>query len=114
MCPAPPRAVKARGRIEPLRLPAADTSPRTVSYTHLEGLALKDYARYLTPYYQAWMLAMLCLLGRGARARLSQAALGGAAAVLAAVFCWRGMPAAGFWTNADSLYAQRALSLIHI
>ena len=78
------------------------------NFSDEEGLALKDYARYLTPYYQAWMLAMLCLLGRGARARLSQAALGGAAAVLAAVFCWRGVPAAGFWTNADSLYTLRA------
>src|SRR5699024_8586406 len=78
------------------------------NFSDEEGLALKDYARYLTPYYQAWMLAMLCLLGRGARARLSQTALGGAAAVLAAVFCWRGVPAAGFWTGADSLYTLRA------
>ena len=78
------------------------------NFSDEEGLALKDYARYLTPYYQAWMLAMLCLLARGARARLGQLALGGAVAVLAAVFCWRGAPAAGFWTNADSLYTQRA------
>ena len=34
--------------------------------------------------------------------------LGGAAAVILAVFCWRGIPAAGFWTGADSLYTLRA------
>ena len=37
------------------------------NFSDLEGLALKDYDRYLAPYYQAWMLAMLCLLARGAR-----------------------------------------------
>ena len=69
---------------------------------------LKDYDRYLAPYYQAWMLAMLCLLANGARQRLGRLALGGAAAVILAVFCWRGIPAAGFWTGADSLYTLRA------
>lgn len=39
------------------------------NFSDLEGLALKDYDRYLAPYYQAWMLAMLCLLARGARDR---------------------------------------------
>ena len=78
------------------------------NFSDVEGLALKDYDRYLTPYYQAWMLAMLCLLARAARGRLGQLALGGAAAVVLAVFCWRGVPAAGFWTGADSLYTLRA------
>ena len=78
------------------------------NFSDVEGLALKDYDRYLAPYYQAWMLTMLCLLGRAAHARLSGAAVGGAAAVLLAVFCWRGLPAAGFWTGADSLYTLRA------
>ena len=54
------------------------------NFSDLEGLALKDYDRYLAPYYQAWMLAMLCLLARGARERLAQLATGGAAAV---IFC---------------------------
>lgn len=44
------------------------------NFSDLEGLALKDYDRYLAPYYQAWMLAMLCLLARGARERLAQLA----------------------------------------
>ncbi len=48
------------------------------NFSDLEGLALKDYDRYLAPYYQAWMLAMLCLLARGARERLGQLATGGA------------------------------------
>ena len=73
-----------------------------------EGLALKDYDRYLTPYYQAWMLAMLCQLGRAARGRLGRVALGGAVAAVLAIFCWRGVPGAGFWTAADSLYTLRA------
>lgn len=78
------------------------------NFSDVEGLALKDYDRYLTPYYQAWMLAMLCLLARAARGKLGQLALGGAVAVVLAVFCWRGVPAAGFWTGADSLYTLRA------
>ena len=78
------------------------------NFSDLEGLMLKDYDRYLAPYYQAWMLAMLCLLANSARQRLGRLALGGAAAVILAVFCWRGIPAAGFWTGADSLYTLRA------
>ena len=78
------------------------------NFSDIEGLALKDYDRYLAPYYQAWMLAMLCLLARSAKEQLSQLALGGAAAVIMAVFCWRGIPAAGFWTGANSLYTLRA------
>ena len=50
------------------------------NFSDLEGLMLKDYDRYLAPYYQAWMLAMLCLLANGARQRLGRLALGGAAA----------------------------------
>ena len=73
-----------------------------------EGLALKDYDRYLTPYDQAWMLAMLCQLGRAARGRLGRVAQGGAVAAVLALFCWRGVPGAGFWTAADSLYTLRA------
>ena len=38
----------------------------------------------------------------------SAMATGGAAAVIFAVFCWRGVPAAGFWSGADSLYTLRA------
>ncbi|WP_302499137.1 hypothetical protein [Gemmiger sp.] len=78
------------------------------NFSDIEGLALKDYDRYLAPYYQAWMLAMLCLLARSAKEQLGQLALGGAAAVIMAVFCWRGIPAAGFWTGANSLYTLRA------
>jgi len=76
------------------------------NFSELEGLALKDYERYLAPFYTGWMLAMLCLLGRSAR-RIGALALGGAAAALTAIFCWRGIPAAGFYTGADSLYTLR-------
>lgn len=78
------------------------------NFSDVEGLALKDYDRYLTPYYQAWMLTMLCQLAMAARGKLGRTALGGAVAVIVAVFCWRGVPAAGFWTGADSLYTLRA------
>lgn len=78
------------------------------NFSDVEGLALKDYDRYLTPYYQAWMLTMLCQLAMAARGKLGRTALGGAAAMIVAVFCWRGVPAAGFWTGADSLYTLRA------
>ena len=78
------------------------------NFSDVEGLALKDYDRYLAPYYQAWMLAMLCLLANGTRERLAQFATSGAAAVILAVFCWRGVPAAGFWSDADSLFTLRA------
>ena len=78
------------------------------NFSDLEGQMLKDYDRYLDPYYQAWMLAMLCLLAKAARQRFGQVALAGASAAVLAVFCWRGVPAAGFWTGADSLYTLRA------
>ena len=78
------------------------------NFSDVEGLALKDYDRYLGPYYQAWMLAMLCLLARGAAARWSRCVLACAAAAVVGIFCWRGLPAAGFWSDADSLYTLRA------
>ncbi len=77
------------------------------NFSDVEGLALKDYDRYLTPYYQAWMLTMLCRLAHQARGKLGRGALGAAAAAVMVVFCWRGVPAAGFWTAADSLYTLR-------
>lgn len=78
------------------------------NFSDVEGLGLKDYDRYLAPYYQAWMLTMLCRLAEAARGRLGRGALGGAVAMILVIFCWRGIPAAGFWTDADSLYTQRA------
>lgn len=77
------------------------------NFSDVEGLALKDYDRYLTPYYQVWMLTMLCRLAHQARGKLGRGALGAAAAAVMVVFCWRGVPAAGFWTAADSLYTLR-------
>lgn len=59
------------------------------NFSDVEGLALKDYDRYLSPYYQAWMLAMLCLLARSAAARWSCCVLACAAAAVVGIFCWR-------------------------
>lgn len=78
------------------------------NFAELEGLALKDYERYLSPYYQAWFLAMLCLLAQAAAGRLARLIYGGAVAAVLAVFCWRGVPAAGFWSGTNSLYTLRA------
>lgn len=78
------------------------------NFSEVEALALKDYDRYLAPFYTGWFLAMLCLLGQGARARWGGAALLGGTAVLTAVFCWRGVPVSGFWSDAGSIYTLRA------
>ena len=78
------------------------------NFSDVEALALKDYERYLSPYYTGWLLAMLCLLGQGARRRLSGGLLALGTVGLAVLFAWRGMPAAGFWSNADSRYSLRS------
>ena len=36
------------------------------NFAQVEALALKDYDRYIGPYYMGWMLASLYMLGRGA------------------------------------------------
>ena len=83
------------------------------NFSEAEGSALKDYERYIAPYLQGWMLYGFCVLGfavgqgSGAAQRLGRAALGLAAAAVLSIFAWRGVPAAGFWTNADSLYTLR-------
>ena len=83
------------------------------NFSEAEGSALKDYERYIAPYLQGWMLYGFCVLGfavgqgGGAAQRLGRAALGLAAAAVLGIFAWRGVPAAGFWTNADSLYTLR-------
>ena len=83
------------------------------NFSEAEGSALKDYERYIAPYLQGWMLYGFCVLGfavgqgSGAAQRLGRAALGLAAAAVLGIFAWRGVPAAGFWTNADSLYTLR-------
>lgn len=82
------------------------------NFAEVESSVLKDYERYLGTYYLGWMLAMLCLLGHmagrvGLPARLGSGALAACAVGLAAVFCWRGVPASGFWSNTDSLYTLR-------
>lgn len=86
------------------------------NFSEAEGSALKDYERYLTPYLQGWVLVSFCLLGQAAAAvpgrawsrRVGAGALAAAAAGVLAVFAWRGIPTAGFWTRADSVYSTRA------
>lgn len=105
------------------------------NFAETEALMLKDYGRYIGPYYQGWMLAMLCLLARAAagapaypeseaqctprrcfaglpvwpaelRRCLGTLALACAALCFAGVFAWR-RPTAGFWQDAGSLYGAR-------
>ena len=86
------------------------------NFSETEAAALKDYERYLMPFLQGWTVAALCQLGQCAaaapartlRRRLGTAGVGLAAAGFLAVFAWRGVPTAGFWTRADSLYSVRA------
>lgn len=86
------------------------------NFSEAEGSALKDYERYLTPYLQGWVLVSFCLLGQAVAAvpgrawsrRVGAGALAAAAAGVLAVFAWRGIPTAGFWTRADSVYSTRA------
>lgn len=86
------------------------------NFSDVEALALKDYARYIGPYYAGWMLASLCLLGHAAAAaapdgllpaRLGGAAVAGVCAAVLVLVGWRGIPVSGFWSNADSLYELR-------
>ena len=86
------------------------------NFSETEAAALKDYERYLMPFLQGWTVAALCQLGQCAaaapartlRRRLGAAGVGLAAVGFLAVFAWRGVPTAGFWTRADSLYSVRA------
>lgn len=82
------------------------------NFAEQEALELKDYARYLSPYYIGWLLAQLCLLGQSAASagpgglRAGRALAVGTVA-LAALIAWRGIPTAGFWTDAGSVYTLR-------
>lgn len=82
------------------------------NFAEVEALALKDYDRYIGPYYMGWMLASLCMLGRaaayGAFPRLGRLALLGACGAVALVFVWRGVPAGAFWNDLSGLYTVRA------
>ena len=83
------------------------------NFSEAEGLALKDFERYIAPYLQGWMLAGFCVLGItvaqgvGLPHRLGSAALALGSAAVLAIFAWRGVPAAGFWSDADSVYTLR-------
>lgn len=81
------------------------------NFAEVEALALKDYDRYIGPYYMGWMLASLAMLGRAAvnsaLPRLSRLAVLGATACVAVVYLWRGVPVGGFWDDLSSLYTLR-------
>lgn len=81
------------------------------NFTGQEALVLKDYDRYIAPFYLGWLLAAFCLLAVSAEsgglprpARLGCLAL--SCGILAA-FCARGLPSAGFWNYPAENYAIR-------
>ena len=65
-----------------------------------EALQLKDYIRYIGPYYLGFFLMALGLLAvavfGGAWAKLARLAGVGVLAVFCVLIGWRGVPAAGF------------------
>ena len=81
------------------------------NFAQVEALALKDYDRYIGPYYMGWMLASLYMLGRGAaegcRPRMGRLAVLAVCGAVAAVFVWRGVPAGAFWNDLSGLYTVR-------
>lgn len=81
------------------------------NFTQREALILKDYDRYLSPFYLGWLLAAFCLLAVSAEggglprpARLGCLALSGC---IAACFGLRGLPSAGFWNYPAENYSIR-------
>lgn len=81
------------------------------NFTQREALILKDYDRYLSPFYLGWLLAAFCLLALSAEsgglprpARLGCLALSGCIAVC---FGLRGLPSAGFWNYPAENYSIR-------
>ncbi len=76
-----------------------------------EALELKDYIRYIGPYYLGFLLMALGLLGRaqgsGQFRKLAQLAALGALGAFCVLFAWRGMPTAGFWNYPHVAYSVR-------
>lgn len=81
------------------------------NFTEREALILKDYDRYIGPFYMGWLLAALCLLAlaaqQGALPRCARLAVLCATGGLAAAFVLRGLPSAGFWNYPHQNYSAR-------
>lgn len=81
------------------------------NFAEVEALALKDYDRYIGPYYMGWMLASLGMLGRAAvfghLPRVGRWSVLGVCGFVAAVFVARGVPAGAFWNDLSGLYTLR-------
>ena len=78
------------------------------NFAEREAMVLKDYARYIGPFYMGWLLAALCLLALADGVQLlARTASLAVVAVLAAAFMVRGLPAAGFWNYPRQNYSIR-------
>lgn len=81
------------------------------NFAEVEALALKDYDRYIGPYYMGWTLCSLAALGRAATGksfpRLGRLSVLGTCGLIAAVFIIRGIPAGAFWNDLSGLYTVR-------
>lgn len=94
------------------------------NFTEREALILKDYDRYIGPFYMGWLLAALCLLVQSASdgryPRLARVASLAAMGGIGVIFLMRGLPAAGFWNYPHQNYSirqevvQRAQKLNHV
>lgn len=76
-----------------------------------EALQLKDYIRYIGPYYMGFLLAAMGLLARavqmGRWSWLGRTASVGMLAAFSLLFAVRGMPTAGFWNYPHVAYSIR-------
>ena len=84
------------------------------NFAEAEALVLKDYSRYIGPFYMGWLLAALCLLAQAAAPRLDHKAqrltrlclVGAVAGIAVCVGLW-GLPSAGFWNYPHQSYSIR-------
>lgn len=76
-----------------------------------EAYQLKDYIRYIGPYYMGWTLAAIGLLSKAAEGgrlqKLTRLTGLGLLAGLCLAIGLRGAPSAGFWNYPHVLYAER-------
>ena len=72
-----------------------------------EALELKDYIRYISPYYLGMFLMALGLLAHSREHWLNQGLAVLLVAGMAVLFVWRGAPTAGFWNYPQVAYSQR-------
>ena len=81
------------------------------NFTEREAMILKDYDRYIGPFYMGWLLAALCLLALSASSgkyiRLARLACLCVVGGIVVSFGQRSLPSAGFWNYPHQNYSVR-------